>query len=132
MLARHRPKILVASATATIVAGVFVAVSANSESAQSPPMAVSAKSESPQSPPVAVSASSAYAQRPGLVPSALAEGSAVPAPEGSMVPTAAVAEPRRSAGKANRQRRVVQDVPPPQPPRIATTPQVPLIMGIHF
>jgi hypothetical protein len=118
MLARHRPTILVASATAAMVVGVFVAVSANSESAQSPPLAISSNSES--------------AQRPALVQSAvLAESSVASAPEGSIVPTAAVAEPRRSARKANRQRRVVENVPP-QPPRIVTPPHVPLILGIHF
>ena len=36
MLARHRGKILVASVTAALLVGAFVAVSANSETSQSP------------------------------------------------------------------------------------------------
>jgi hypothetical protein len=91
MLVRHRRKILVASAAAAIVVGAFVAVSANSESAQSPALVQSAVA-------------------PAMEASA-------PAIEASMVPTA-VAEPRRPARKADSQRRVVQNVHPSHIPLI--------------
>jgi hypothetical protein len=102
MLARHRRKILVASATAALVAGAFVAVSANSESPHTPALVQSAAL--PES------------------TSAQATGALGQATETSMVPTAAVAEPRRSARKTDSQRRVVQNV---------GSPHIPLILGVR-
>jgi hypothetical protein len=98
MLARHRRKILLASATAAVMFGAFVAVSANSETALSPALIQSA---------------------------VLPESTSAPAPEASMVQTAAVAEPRGPARKADSRRRVVQNAPPVAPPHI------PLIMGVR-
>ena len=104
MLARHRGKVLVAFATAAIVAGAFVAVSANSETAQSPMQVQSAV----------------------LPESTTATTTTTTATQASMVPTASVAEPRVSSRRADSQRRVVQNLPP-----VASAPRAPLILGIH-
>jgi hypothetical protein len=102
MLARHRGKVLVAFATAAIVAGAFVAVSANSETAQSPMQVQSA-----------------------VLPESTT-ATTTTATQASMVPTASVAEPRVSSRRADSQRRVVQNLPP-----VASAPRAPLILGIH-
>lgn len=94
MLARHRGKILVASALAAIVVGAFVAVSANSESPQGPTQVQSA-----------------------VLPESIT-ATATTATQASMVPTATVAEPRWSSRRADSQRRVVQNASPPRAPLI--------------
>jgi hypothetical protein len=89
MLGRHRGKILIASATAAVLVGAFVAVSANGESAQTLSQAQS--TVAPESAPVAEAQS-------------------------QMVPTAATMEQRAAARKAEAKRRVVQNAPAPYHP----------------
>ena len=88
MLARHRGKILVASVTAALGVGAFVAVSANSETSQSP-----------MSAPIPESTSASASQA-------------------SMVPTASAADPRGSVRRSDPRRHVVQNVAPPRMPLI--------------
>jgi hypothetical protein len=90
MLGRHRGKLLVAIAMAAVVAGAFVAVSANGETAQSPMQ----------------------------VQNAVLPESTTTATQASMVPTASVAETRGSSRRTDSQRRVVQNAPPARAPLI--------------